>query len=233
MPSRTHLPPRRRLRAGTDLNCGNAYRSLPEALKRGLITEGEIDTALARALAVRRMLTVDSPWNAIKPSQLGTPANRALALETARKGIILLDNPNDLLPLKGKKLAVFGADADDLGVLEGNYHGTAINPVTPLDGIRAKFGRDVRYAQGSVLAEGAFVVVPETALSANGKTGLTVETMGANGQWSVAGQDRRIDFNYTRTALPASLDRHADPAGAGPVSPAPRRPRMLARLPRA
>ncbi len=24
--------------------------------------------------------------------------------------------------------------------------------------------------------------------------------MGANGQWSVAGQDRRIDFNYTKTA---------------------------------
>ncbi|MGO7251714.1 glycoside hydrolase family 3 N-terminal domain-containing protein, partial [Rhizobium brockwellii] len=51
------------LRAGTDLNCGNAYRSLPQAVERGLITEGEIDTALARALAVRRMLTVDSPWN--------------------------------------------------------------------------------------------------------------------------------------------------------------------------
>ncbi|KTW14734.1 glycoside hydrolase family 3 C-terminal domain-containing protein [Sphingomonas sanguinis] len=188
------------LRAGTDLNCGKAYLSLPQAVERGLITEGEIDTALARALAVRRMLTVDSLWNRIKASEVGTPAHRALALETARKGIILLDNPNDMLPLKDKKVAVFGADADDLGVLEGNYHGTAINPVTPLDGIRAKFGRDVRYAQGSVLAEGAFVGVPETALSANGEPGLTVEAMGANGQWSVAGQDRRIDFNYTKTA---------------------------------
>ncbi len=149
------------MRAGTDLNCGTAYRSLPQAVERGLITEGEIDTALARALAVRRMLTVDSPWNRIKASEVGTPAHRALALETARKGIILLDNPNDMLPLKGKKVAVFGADADDLGVLEGNYHGTAINPVTPLDGIRAKFGRDVRYAQGSVLAEGRSSACPK------------------------------------------------------------------------
>ncbi|MGK3916705.1 glycoside hydrolase family 3 C-terminal domain-containing protein, partial [Enterococcus faecium] len=90
-----------------------------------------------------------------------TPGHRALALEAARKAIVLLQNTNDLLPLKpGTRIAVIGADADDLGVLQGNYHGTAAAPVTPLGGLRTAFGAaNVRYAQGSVLADGAAVVV--------------------------------------------------------------------------
>ncbi|MCD2322797.1 glycoside hydrolase family 3 C-terminal domain-containing protein [Sphingomonas sp. IC-56] len=203
------------IKGGNDLNCGNTYAALPEAVARGLVSEAEIDTALTRALSARQalgtILGATSPWNRIKPSEVGTPANRALALDAARKAIVLLKNDADRLPLKpGSRIAVIGANADDLNVLEGNYHGTAKTPVTPLDGIRRQFGAaNVRYAQGSVLADGAPVVMPETAFTADGKPGLKAEYFASatvTGAPAAVRQDRRIDFNYTRVAPLPELD---------------------------
>ena len=196
------------VRGGTDVNCGSAYAALPQALKQGLITQAEVDTALTRAFRARQALGIafggTSPYSRIRPDQVGTPAHQAIALEAARKSIVLLQNNADRLPLKaGAKIAVIGADADDLGVLQGNYHGTAIRPVTPLDGIRARFGAaNVSYAQGSALADGAAVVVPETALRAGGKPGLRADYSGSA---SVTRQDRRIDLDFNRAPVAPGL----------------------------
>ncbi|MHA0318547.1 glycoside hydrolase family 3 C-terminal domain-containing protein [Sphingomonas melonis] len=196
------------VRGGTDVNCGSAYAALPQALKQGLITQAEVDTALTRAFRARQALGIafggTSPYSRIRPDQVGTPAHQAIALEAARKSIVLLQNTADRLPLKaGAKIAVIGADADDLGVLQGNYHGTAIRPVTPLDGIRARFGAaNVSYAQGSALADGAAVVVPETALRSGGKPGLRADYSGSA---SVTRQDRRIDLDFNRAPVAPGL----------------------------
>ncbi len=190
------------IKGGTDLNCGTAYAALPQALAKGLVSQTEVDTALTRALRARQALGIafgaTSPWSRIKAAEVATPAHRATALEAGRKSIVLLQNNAGRLPLKpGARIAVIGADADDLGVLQGNYHGTARNPVTPLDGIRARFGpANVTYAQGSLLADGAAVVVPETALRSDGKPGLR-GTYTANGAPLVR-QDRRIDLDLNR-----------------------------------
>jgi beta-glucosidase len=208
------------LKGGTDLNCGSTYSAIPAAVRAGLVDEATVDASLARLLAARRALGItadsSSPWSKIKPSEVGTPAHRALALEAARKSIVLLEN-NGALPLRKARIAVIGEDADDLGVLEANYHGTAIRPVTPLDGIRKRFGAaNVIYAQGSVLAEGAPVVLPDTALRANGEPGLAVEMRDANGKLIRSGQDRSIDFNYTKTApFRASWTGEFVPPGPG------------------
>ncbi|MBJ6121668.1 glycoside hydrolase family 3 C-terminal domain-containing protein [Sphingomonas mollis] len=197
------------VKGGTDLNCGTAYAALPQAVSRGLVTEAEIDTALARSLEARRALGIAfgaaNPWRRVKPSALGAPAHHALALEAARKSIVLLKNDADRLPLKpGARIAVIGADADDLGVLQANYHGTAIAPVTPLDGIRAQFGAtNVRYAQGSLLADGAAVVIPETAFRSAGRTGLKAEYFAATdliGTPVATRQERRIDVDHNRAS---------------------------------
>ena len=200
------------LRGGTDLNCGTAYAALPEALRRGLVTPAELDTALIRALRSRRQLGIafgaTSPYPRIATDEVDTPAHRALALDAARKAIVLLQNDKDLLPLKpGTRIAVIGADADDLGVLQGNYHGTAAAPVTPLAGLRAALGADkVRYAQGSLLADGAAVVLPETALRSGGRPGLSVEYRA--GTSVIRDRSRRIDLDLNRAApargLPAT-----------------------------
>ncbi|MBB6503893.1 beta-glucosidase [Sphingomonas endophytica] len=184
------------VKGGNDLNCGNTYSALPQAVARGLVSVAEVDTALHRSLDARRRLGIafgaTSPWASIKPDAVNTAADRALALDAARKAIVLLQNNGQRLPLAPTtKLAVIGANADDLGVLQGNYHGTAVQPVTPLAGLRQRFA-NVVYAQGSVLADGAPVVLPETALK-----DLTAS-------YSVAGREvlkraeRHIDLDLTR-----------------------------------
>ena len=204
------------IKAGTDLNCGTTYTALPEAVARGLVDEATVDRSLARAVAARRALGTamgtSSPWDRIAPTEVATPAHRALALEAAEKAIVLLENRGDTLPLAAGRvrLAVIGADADDLGVLEGNYHGTALDPVTPLAGLRARFGAgQVAYAQGSVLAEGAPVVVPETALSSDGQPGLAATYIDAGGKVVATRRDRRIDLDYARAAPAVGLTSNA------------------------
>lgn len=194
------------LRAGTDLDCGPSYDALPEAVRRGLVTEPEVDTALRRVLGSRAALGIAfgrrSRWDAIRPDAVDGPAHRDLALEAAEKSLVLLTN-RDRLPLApGTRLAVIGANADSLDVLEANYHGTAAAPITPLQAIRTRFGAaGVRFAQGSVLAEGVAVPVPETALSAGGRPGLRGEYFRGDaptGRAVMTRQDRVIDFDWDR-----------------------------------
>lgn len=193
------------LQAGTDLDCGPSYDALPAAVRKGLMPEAAIDTSLRRVLASRAALGIAfgqrSPWTRIAPSQVDTPAHRALAQTAAEKSLVLLTN-KDRLPLKpGTRIAVIGPNADSLDVLEANYHGTASAPVTPLQGIRARFGADrVTYAQGSGLAAGVALPVPETALSANGRPGLKGEYFsdGAMTRRVATRQDRTIDFDWDR-----------------------------------
>ncbi|MEN2709100.1 glycoside hydrolase family 3 C-terminal domain-containing protein [Sphingomonas sp. NPDC092331] len=186
------------LKGGTDLNCGSAYGALPAAVRQGLLREDEVDAALVRVLSARRDLGIAfgarSPWSAIRPGEVATPEHRAVALEAARKSIVLLRNEQGLLPLDPRtRLAVIGANADDLGVLQGNYHGTAVDPVTPLAGLRKRFA-SVSYAQGSILAEGAPVVMPGTSLQ-----DLHAEYQ-VDGKTVLARTEPRIDLDLNRAA---------------------------------
>ena len=86
--------------------------------------------------------SADVPFNTIPYSEVNSAAHRELALEAARESIVLLKNRNDTLPLKPsiRKIAVVGPTADLLESIEGNYNGTAPDPVSPLKGLRKQFG---------------------------------------------------------------------------------------------
>jgi beta-glucosidase len=158
------------LKAGTDLECGNAYPSLINAVQNGLINENEIDTAIVRIFTSRFKLGMFDPPEMVPYSLLNkidTPENKAIALDAARKSIVLLKNENNLLPLKKdiKTIAVLGPNADDVEVLLGNYNGFPSNPITPLRGIKDKLPSNiVIYEQGCELAENlpSFHVVRES-----------------------------------------------------------------------
>ncbi len=163
------------LKTGCDLSCGTTYAALTDAVKRGLATEREIDTALERLFTARFRLGMFDPPGRVKFAQtpitvVDGPAHQALALEAARESIVLLKNEGRILPLgkDTKTIAVVGPNADDAEVLLGNYNGTPGRSVTPLEGIRRKVGAASRvlYAQGADWAEGlpAFEVVPASAL---------------------------------------------------------------------
>ena len=135
------------VKAGTDLNCGTEYMNLVDAAKGGQVTEAELDQALGRLLTARFQLGMFDPPSMVKYTKIpysvnDSPAHRQLAVETARKSIVLLKNENHTLPLKKsiKTLAVIGPNADDAEVMLGNYNGSPTAPVTPLAGIKAKLG---------------------------------------------------------------------------------------------
>jgi beta-glucosidase len=157
------------VKTGTDLDCGGEYSHLIDAVRRGLIAESEIDQAVRRLFSARFKLGMFDPPDMVKyaqipASEIDSPAHRELALETARKSIVLLKNQKNILPLSKtiKTLAVIGPNADDVDSLLGNYNGYPTAPITPLAGIREKIGARVIYARGSDLATNLphFEVIP-------------------------------------------------------------------------
>ncbi len=133
--------------AGTDVECGYgyAYRSIPEAVRRGLITEAEVDKHVIRLLEGRFDLgEMDDPslveWSKIPYSAMSTKESAKVALDMARQAIVLLQNNGNILPLKknAEKIAVIGPNAQNEPMMWGNYNGTPNHTITILDGIKAK-----------------------------------------------------------------------------------------------
>jgi beta-glucosidase len=154
------------------MNCGfkNEYLDLPKAVAAGLIDEKEIDTALKRVLGTRARLGIlpastVTPWSDVPYSANHSPAHRELALRAAREAIVLLKN-DGILPLApGKKIAVVGPTAASLIALEGNYNGTPVGAVLPVDGMIAAYGDErVSYAQGSPFVSELPLPVSRTVL---------------------------------------------------------------------
>ena len=133
--------------AGTDVECGfnYAYKSLPEAVRKGLLSETEVDKHVIRLLEGRFDLgEMDDPslveWSKIPYSAMSTKASAQLSLDMARQTIVLLQNKGGILPLKkgAEKIAVIGPNADNEPMMWGNYNGTPNKTVTILNGIKAK-----------------------------------------------------------------------------------------------
>jgi beta-glucosidase len=200
------------LKAGTDLNCGTYYKHLKEAVTGGLVSEASLDRSLDRLWSARHRLGLDaggSPYDAISPAALHTQAAASLALKAARESIVLLKN-NGILPLKAEaKIAVIGPNADTVDVLQANYHGTIIDPVTPLTALRrALGGGHVAYAQGAPVVEQMPLPVPETALrTVDGAAGLTgdyYDNPDFTGTPVISRTDRSVDLDlYNAVPVPA------------------------------
>lgn len=140
------------VRAGTDLECGSAYKALPEAVKRGEITEKELDKSLKKLIMARIELgdfDNDSlvEWTRIPSSVVACKEHKQMALDMARQGTVLLKN-NGLLPLdKDAKIVVMGPNANDAEMMWGNYNGTPTATMTILDGIH-NYQPEARFIRG-------------------------------------------------------------------------------------
>ena len=142
--------------AGTDVECGYnyVYKSIPEAVKRGFITEKEVDKHVIRLLEGRFDLgEMDDPalveWSKIPYSAMSTKESANISLNMARQTIVLLQNKGNILPLKKnvEKIAVIGPNAQNEPMMWGNYNGTPNRTVTILDGIKKK-QKKLFYASG-------------------------------------------------------------------------------------
>jgi beta-glucosidase len=208
------------VKAGTDLNCGSAYKALVDAVHQGLITEAELDTALHRMSRARFRLGMFDPpdsyaYGRIAMSEDNSAEHRNLSLEAARESMVLLKNDKGVLPLRPglKRIAVVGPTAELVQSLQGNYNGPPPEPVLPVAGIEKRFGgAKVLYAQGASLVDGFAIPIEHTALrpvsgKAYGLTGEYFSTKEVTGTPVVTRVDRSINFNWDKVAPVAGLQR--------------------------
>lgn len=176
------------IKGGTDLNCGNVYRQMPQAVAQNLVTEEDVDRALRRLLTTRFKLgqfNPDSfmPYGNIPFTVNGSDNHKYLSRSMAQQSVVLLKNDNQTLPLDKNKIstiAVIGPNADNWEALVGNYNGTPENPVTLLKGIENKVSPmvNVLYAEGSPLANGISNLTPIPSVylqTEDGKQGIVGE----------------------------------------------------------
>ncbi len=126
--------------SGTDLECGSSYKGLVDAVKNGYIKEADIDRAVRRLFKARFELgemDPSTPWDTIPASVINSRKHQQLALEMARKSIVLLENENNILPLKkGQTIALIGPNANDSVMQWGNYNGFPGHTVTLLEAMK-------------------------------------------------------------------------------------------------
>ena len=201
------------IKAGLDNDCttsglfdqGGApdFQRYIDAVKQGLLTEAEVDTALKRMLRVRFEVGLFDPLERVKAAQLpdgelDSPAHRELALKLARESIVLLKNDGVLPAAKPPaRIAVVGPLADNSRVLLGNYNGWPSRSTTALAGIQKQFPKArVVFEPGTTYLR-PDVPVPASALTTDtGAAGLKAEVF-EKPDWSGAPVETRTDTEVT------------------------------------
>ena len=130
------------LKNGADLNCGDSYYHLPEAVQQGLVDEALLDRAVERLLAARIRLGeldgITEPWDYLADDIVEGPDHLALSRKMAQESLVLLTN-NGVLPLNGsERIALIGPNADDREMLWGNYNAIPEFTVTLADAFRSR-----------------------------------------------------------------------------------------------
>lgn len=201
---------------GTELECGEEYSTLPDAVRKGFIAEAEIDAALTQLFTARMRLGMFDPpemvrWARIPASVNQSPEHDALSRRAAQSSIVLLKN-DGVLPLSRKlrRIAVVGPTADDTMALLGNYYGTPAAPVTILQGIRdAALQVEVVHARGVDLVEGredpaatplveAQYLRPAAGSSERGLRGEYFRSNDLSGKPALVRVDAQIGFRWDR-----------------------------------
>jgi beta-glucosidase len=147
------------LKRGVNLECGNAFPYLVQAVKKGLVTEQEIDNSLSILLRTKFKLGLfdpmgSTPFDKLAESSINNSEHRALARKVAQQSIVLLKN-NGILPLKNdlRKYFVTGPNAASMDALMGNYYGVNDKYVTILEGLTSAIqdGSQLQYRVGTPL----------------------------------------------------------------------------------
>ncbi|MBU0990970.1 MAG: glycoside hydrolase family 3 C-terminal domain-containing protein [Proteobacteria bacterium] len=146
---------------GLDIEMPNAVyygKKLMDAVERGDVPMAVIDDSVSRILRKKFSFGLfDNDPPVRDPEIIKCPEHREIALDAARKGMVLLKNSNHALPLNRNeitKIGVFGVQASIASL--GDLGSSFIYPtgsVTPLAGIKNHAGpvKVIRYAGTSSL----------------------------------------------------------------------------------
>ncbi len=148
------------VKAGISIDCSTVLqKDVMEAINRKLLSEADVDRALAPSLRTQFKLGFfddmkATPFHALNEKDVRTPRHVAASREVARQSMVLLKNKDNLLPLQKdnyRRILVAGTNAASTDVLLGNYHGTSSELVTFVEGISREAGPGtvVQYDLGS------------------------------------------------------------------------------------
>ena len=131
------------IHTGTDLECGDSYVHIPEAVAEGLLSEADVDRSLVRLLAARIRLgeldALPTEWDSLPDSLVEGAAHRALSLKMAEETLVLLQNRGGVLPLSpDARIALVGPNAEDREMMWGNYNPIPEHTVTLADALRER-----------------------------------------------------------------------------------------------
>ena len=141
------------IKAGITTFLDNYIEPLKNAIKQGLVTEGEIDAAVRGPLRILLKLGFLDDSNLNPYTQIGIADTTAiwtkeethkLVRKATSESVVLLKNTGQLLPLdknKIKKIAVIGPSANL--VVSDWYAGTPPYQISVLDGIKNAVGNDI------------------------------------------------------------------------------------------
>lgn len=188
------------IKAGNDSDDPEFEQNLPLAVKRGLLTEKEIDRSLRNVLRVGFRLGAfdppeDSPYSKIGMDVVRSPEHLALSGRLALESMTLLLNRQNFLPLdrgKVKSVAVIGpAGGDDYET--GNYYGKPFRKVSVTQGLKTLMGDEARveYEKGTGYIEAADQKAIERAVELARKSDVVVLCLGTSLQVEAEGHDRR------------------------------------------
>ncbi len=181
------------LKAGVDVSIYHEdgyMNAMKENVKEGRVSLETIDKSVRRILRIKLLLGLfENPYvdveKAIKENH--TKENRELALQTAREGIVLLKNDNNLLPLNKniRSIAVIGPNADDKINQLGDYitHSVTQHIVSPLEGIKNKVSQrtEVTYVKGCNIVGDELNEIKKAADAAK-KAEIAIVVVGENGK---------------------------------------------------
>ena len=147
------------LNAGVTLNCGGSYKTLKDAVEKGLVSEALITERLIQLYKTRFRLGMfdkseDNPYKNIGPDKIHSEEHVKLAREVAQKSIVLLKNKNNVLPLSPniKIPYVTGPFANSNDMLMGSYYGVSTGLVTIMEGVAGAVskGTSLNYRSGAL-----------------------------------------------------------------------------------
>lgn len=148
------------LNAGLDLEMPGPTRwrkveDVVKAVKAGEVTEKTIDERALRVLGFLKRLGCFEDPTIPDEKAINKPEHQALIREAGSKGIVLLKNQGNVLPLsknkvKGKKIALLGHAKTGMAHGGGSASLNAHYRITPWDALHEALGNDVQfsYAKG-------------------------------------------------------------------------------------
>lgn len=176
----------------------------------GSIDSNRINDAVARVLKAKFELGLfENPY--VPEDIPANPTHKQLARQAALESFVLLQNKNKTLPFSKsiRSIAVIGVDAVEARL--GGYSGPGNQPISILNGIRQRAGKNItiNYQPGCGRSSEAYVVIPAAHLSNQNKEGLQAayfNNISFSGTPVLERIDKQIDFRWTLFGPATGMD---------------------------